>query len=97
MSYLLKKKRFARLEASEDETLAIIKRDLCDANLLNQRLRKELDHTTTQLKSFVTKAKLFITQKEQLKLSRVAQSQMKQDFMNQTVELKQAVLKYKKR
>lgn len=80
---------------NEAEMLKILRGDLGEANLMNKRLRGELDRTSTQLKAFIKKAQAFQVQKEQIKMHKATQSQMHRDFVKINTEYKTLQRKYK--
>ena len=78
------------IKESDNEQVIQLSKRLNEASMQNQTLKKELNTSTQQLLAFVAKAKLFVAQKEQIKMYKATQNQMHRNYVSLSNENKLA-------
>ena len=69
--------------------------ELDQVMLMNDKLREDLEKTTAQLNVFISKARLFQSQKEQINMHKATQTQMHKNFVNLSSDYKMMSRKFK--
>ncbi|MET1254709.1 hypothetical protein [Aliikangiella maris] len=87
--------QWAKYENSSEKEISDLRRELAETNLMNKKLRDDLDNVNDQLMRFVAKARLFQAQKEQMKASKATQNQMHRNYMSLSADYKALSRKFK--